>query len=232
MSLVVGKESFFWHKLHSLTGVVPVGYYLVQHLTLNTFSIAGPDKFNSIIAFFHSIPDHLLIPLEAIIWGSFIFHAVYGLFIVGRAQPNYYTTTYKWSQNRMYLLQRWSGVFLFFFIIYHVITTSIAARVQGDQVVQYAAWATKLQSYGYVLTLVYVLGITAASYHFSYGLWNFCIRWGITISEKAQHRVQKFSLWCFVVIMVMGLAALSGFFMHTPYASLNHPTVVEQTSPA
>ena len=41
MSLALNRENYFWHKVHSLTGVIPVGYYMVQHLVLNSFSLAG-----------------------------------------------------------------------------------------------------------------------------------------------------------------------------------------------
>ena len=85
MAVNVSRENFVLHKLHSLTGVVPVGYYLVQHLVLNTFSLAGPGKFNSVIDFFESMPKFLLPLIEAgLIWLPLLFHSVYGLFITDR----------------------------------------------------------------------------------------------------------------------------------------------------
>src|SRR5947199_5259276 len=116
MALALNRESFFWHKVHSLTGIIPVGFYMLQHLTLNSFSLAGPEKFNGVISFFGSIPWYVLVAMEILlIWIPLVFHAVYGLFIVNRGEPNYFGTRYGWSQNRMYTLQRWSGVFLFAF---------------------------------------------------------------------------------------------------------------------
>lgn len=220
MSLATSKENYFWHKLHSLTGVVPVGFYVLQHLTLNSFSIAGPDQYNRISDFFYSLPKHILLFLEfGVVLLPLTFHAVYGMFISNRAKPNYLGSNYGWSQNRMFWLQRVSGIFLFVFIIFHVITTTGKVKLAGDHtVVDYAAMQSSFQSYFGLVLAFYALGVLAASYHLAYGIWNFCIRWGITISEQAQARVQKFSFWMFVVVTFLGLAALAGFLVHDPSA--------------
>jgi len=216
MALALTKENFFWHKVHSLTGVVPVGYYMVQHLVLNSFTLAGPEKFNGVIGFFESLPKHLLLVLEVTaIWLPLLFHAVYGMFIVGRSQTNYFTTKYGWSQNRMYTFQRYSGVFIFFFLMYHVATTTVAKYVTGStEPILYNAWHDKLTAFGGIFFVVYLLGILASSYHFAYGLWNFSIRWGIIISDDAQLKVQRFSLVAFVGLTLIGWAALAGFLIH------------------
>jgi succinate dehydrogenase / fumarate reductase, cytochrome b subunit len=216
MAITLTKENFFWHKVHSLTGIIPVGFYMLQHLTLNTFSLGGPEKFNAVIHFFAGMPKHFLLGLEiAAIWVPLLFHAIYGLFIVGRSQQNYFGSKYGWSQNRMYLFQRISGIFIFFFLIYHVITTTVNAKMNGEEMIEYAAWHQHLASFGYAVLVLYVFGIAASSYHLAYGIWNFCIRWGITISERAQNRVQTFALWMFVLVTLMGWSALAGFLVQS-----------------
>lgn len=215
----LSRESYFWHKVHSLTGIIPVGYYLVQHLTLNTFTLGGPEKYDSVIRFFEGMPKHFLLALKiGGIWIPLIFHAIYGFYIVMRAEPNYSNSAYKFRENRYYMLQRLSGVFAMAFLIFHVSTTSINNMVNGpDKTVFYANWAAKLSANGYILFAFYALGIIACTYHLSYGIWNFCIRWGITISEKAQMKMGKFSLGMFVLLTAMGLLALVGFFW-APFA--------------
>lgn len=215
MSASLTKENFVWHKIHSLTGIIPVGFYMVQHLTLNSFTLAGPDKFNGVVDFFGSLPKHFLLGLEIVaIWIPLLFHAIYGLFIAGRAKPNYFSEKYGWSQNRMYLLQRWSGIFIFFFLCFHVFTTTVAAKVSGESVIHYDAWHRNLSANGYILFLFYLVGILTCSYHLAYGIWNFCIRWGITITDEAQLKVQKVSGVLFVAITLLGWAALGGFLIH------------------
>ena len=228
MALALNRENYLLHKIHSLTGVIPVGYYMAQHLLLNTFSVAGPAKFNAVLAFFEGIPNYVLLALEAFaIWIPLLFHAIYGLFIMGRAQPNFIGTKYGWSQNRMYTLQRYSGIFIFLFLIYHVMTTTVTKYYTHDiSRIQYAAWQEKLTSYGYAIFILYLLGVLASSYHLGYGIWNFCIRWGITISDRAQRQVQKLSFGIFVLLTLLGWAALFGFLMHKPVEAVAAPATV------
>lgn len=223
----VGKESYFWHKVHSLTGIIPVGYYMVQHLTLNTFSLGGPAYFNGVLGFFEGMPKHFLYALKFFgIWLPLIFHGVYGLFITSRANPNVTEPAYKFRENWMYTFQRISGILAFLFLVYHMSTTSVAASVAGTAAgIEYAAWQTKLTApvlgIPYLLLGVYALGVLLCTYHLSYGIWNFCIRWGITISERSQMRMVKFSQGAFVALTALGWAALAGFLLHDPAAAGN-----------
>lgn len=217
MVLNLTRESYFWHKVHSLTGILPIGFYMVQHLTLNSFSLAGPEKFNAVIGFFAGMPRHILLMLEIVfIYTPLLFHGVYGIFISSRAQSNYFTQKYKWNENRMYTFQRWSGIALFFLLIAHVVTTTVKAQVSpiGHESIEFNAWNATLVSGGTYLGLaLYVVGVALASYHLAYGWWNFCIRWGITVSERSQQAMLRFCTGLFVVITLLGWAALAGFLM-------------------
>jgi succinate dehydrogenase / fumarate reductase cytochrome b subunit len=213
MAVAIGRENFFWHKLHSLTGIIPVGFYVFQHLALNSFSLAGPDKYNGVSGFFYSMPEYLLWTIEiVVIYLPLLFHAIYGLFIVGRSQSNYFTTRYKWSQNGMYTFQRWSGIYIFLFLIWHVSWTTVQVKLHGPQSVSFYAMRDQLSMYNYGMLVIYALGVLTAAYHLSYGVWNFCIRWGITVSDRSQIAVQKFSFGMFVVVTLIGWLALAGFF--------------------
>lgn len=230
----VARENYFWHKLHSLTGVIPIGFYMIQHLTLNSFSLAGPDAFNGVIAFFKSLPGHLLLFLQIFVLAiPILFHSIYGLFITARSLPNVSEKAYRWRENWMYTWQRISGIILFILLILHVSSTSIYSKVapEGVALVQYAAWQEKLSANGYLLLIVYMLGVLIASYHLCYGLWNFCIRWGITISGNAQRSMQKFSAGAFVVVTLLGWAALFGFLIHDTGRSASTPAPAASAPP-
>lgn len=215
--MAIGRESFFWHKLHSLTGIIPVGLYMIQHLTLNSFSFAGPEKFDGVIGFFQSIPGHILWVLEIfLILIPLLFHGIYGLFITSRGSMNISDKAYRWRENWMYTWQRITGIGVFLFIIYHIITTTVAAKVSGEHVIEWQAWHDKLTGTGYLWLIVYAVGVLMASYHLCYGLWNFCIRWGITVSDRAQRGMQKFSAGAFVVVTLLGWLALVGFLKQPP----------------
>jgi succinate dehydrogenase / fumarate reductase cytochrome b subunit len=216
MAVSLTRENFVLHRIHSLTGVMPVGYYMAQHLVLNSFSFAGRDKFNGVIEFFEGMPKHFLLATEVLmIWLPLLFHAVYGLFIISRAENNYFTTKYKWSHNRMFFLQRLSGILIFAFLIYHVSSTTVYKYVTGNvESIKFDAWHDKFHNP--LMLAVYALGILASSYHLGYGLWNFCIRWGITVSEAAQTRIQKLSAVVFVGLTLVGWLALAGFLINKP----------------
>lgn len=218
---IVTRENFVLHKLHSLSGIIPVGFYMIQHLTLNSFTLAGVDKYNGVIDFFEALPKHILILLEVcVIWIPLLFHSVYGMFIYGRAKSNFVGTRYGWSENRMYWLQRVSGVVIFFFLCYHTATTTIAKYLSGHaDDLKYAGMHASLSAFFGIPVLIYMVGILAASYHLCYGIWNFCIRWGITVSDAAQVQIQKISFGLFILVTLLGWAALGGFFLHNPTSS-------------
>lgn len=215
------KENFLLHKIHSLTGIVPVGYYVAQHLVLNTFALGGPEKFDGIINFFDSMPWYFLLIMEVCaIWGPLAFHAIYGLAIVGRAENNYSNPKYKFTQNRMFVFQRYTGIFLVLFLCIHVSTTTGRKYFGGDShLVKYDAMQQMFHSLGGAPILLYALGVAAASYHLGLGVWNFCIRWGITVSEEAQIKMQKVGIGIAVALTLVGWAALAGFLLHTPTAA-------------
>jgi succinate dehydrogenase / fumarate reductase cytochrome b subunit len=218
MAIAITRENFLLHKLHSLTGIIPVGYYMAQHLLLNSFSIGGPEKFDGVINFFDSIPRFLLILMEVcLIWIPLLFHGIYGLYIYGRAKPNFVGTKYVWSQNRMFTFQRWTGVYLFFALIVHVITTTGAKYYNNDsELIKFATWHDRLTHAPYLWLIFYLLLVLTASYHLGYGIWNFCIRWGITVSDKSQLAMQKVSLLVFLGLTVLGWGALGGFIFNGP----------------
>lgn len=220
--MALNRENFLLHKLHSLTGIVPVGFYMVQHLTLNSFALAGPDKFNAVIAFFEGVPKHILLALElGVILIPILFHGIYGLFITQRAEVNVYQKKYRYAENWMYFLQRATGVALFFLIILHVSTTTVAAKYLGRGIehIQYAGMQRMLTDNGYLGLILYAVGVLLASYHLCYGLWNFCIRWGITVSEASQVSMRRISFAAFLVVTALGWAALAGFLIHKPGAA-------------
>lgn len=207
-------DNYVLHKIHSLTGIVPVGYYVVQHLTLNSFSLAGPKYFDAVVDFFNVYMPGFLLPILSfgVVLLPILFHSLYGFVITYHGRVN--VPSYRYRENWMYLLQRVSGVVIFAFLLYHVSTTSFAHKFFGADLdsVRYYGMQAKFQNP--LIFAVYAIGITAASFHLSNGIWNFCIRWGITISERAQRRLSKFCWLFFFGLTGLGIAALIGLLIH------------------
>jgi succinate dehydrogenase cytochrome b subunit len=200
--------SFFLRRLHSLSGIIPVGAFLFEHILIsNATAISGPAAYARQVNFLASLP---LVPLLELfgIWLPIAFHALYGFYIWFRGDGN--SITYPWSGNWMYTLQRWTGGIAFAYIVWHTWTM----RFTGvDLHENPAASFGKVQAevFHTPLFLFYVLGLVAASWHFAYGIWLFSAKWGIVSGEKAQKRFLISCLVLFFVLTGAGLASLTSF---------------------
>ena len=212
-SKAIFKDSFLMHKLHSLSGVIPIGAFMVFHLVANSYSLRGEVEFNTVVKVIGYLPFVLVIEIAGIFL-PIIFHAVYGIFIIREAQgPGGNLAHYGYGRNWLYYLQRWSGVAALVYIAYHVWSTTghrwsyefsgaDDAAKKAHAVISYMAMAYRFADIGYLL--FYIVGILSAVFHFANGMFNFGIRWGITIGKEAQ----KISMLLWAAIGV-GLAFLA-----------------------
>lgn len=204
-------DNYFLHKLHSLTGIFPVGYYLVQHLTLNSMAAVDPKYFNAVVYFFNVIlPKPVLWAMELFfVILPILFHSLYGFVITYHGKANIFR--YRYRENLGYTLQRVTGVIIFVFLLFHVYSTTISHKLFGADI-SYSGMQAHFQNP--LVLAFYVIGVAASSYHLFNGVWNFAIRWGITVGERAQRSLHKFCMVGFVLLTLLGWVALAGFFMH------------------
>mgnify|MGYP006271509629 FL=1 len=196
-----GKYHFLLRRLHSLSGVVPVGVFVIFHLFTNMqmlFTSPGDPHggaFQHEVEFIHSLPALLVI--EIVLWVSIGFHAALGIaYTVVGAKPN--ANKYGYFDNWRYSLQRISGILALVFIFFHIATlrwrwdvfgwfTPFYVEGTDGQPLAAATTAMALQHAWWVVAL-YVVGVLSVIYHWSNGLWTAAITWGLTISQKAQNR--------------------------------------------
>src|SRR5712664_2478246 len=112
------SRTFVLRKLHQLSGIVPLGLFLLEHFYTNSKALAGPVDFNKAVVELQGIPYLLMLEIFGI-WIPLIYHAVYGLVITVEARPN--NLLYPYARNWFYTIQRVTGVVLFFFITFHVL---------------------------------------------------------------------------------------------------------------
>ncbi len=207
--LRAGEGTSFWlRRLHSLTGIIPVGAFLFEHILIsNASAIGGPSAYARQVRFLASLP--LVTALELFgIWLPILFHGLYGFYIWFRGDGN--VSEYPWTGNWMYTLQRWTGGIAFAYIVWHTYTL----RFTGIDLHEYAG-----ASFGRVqaevfqpgLFIFYVIGLVAASWHFAYGIWLFAAKWGLTTGEKARQRFLVVCIAFFFVLSGVGLASLTKF---------------------
>jgi len=73
-------HSFLLRRLHSLTGIVPVGLFLIEHFISNAFAVNGPAAYTKQVEFLTSFPFVVALELFGI-WLPILFHSLYGFYI-------------------------------------------------------------------------------------------------------------------------------------------------------
>jgi succinate dehydrogenase / fumarate reductase cytochrome b subunit len=207
------SRTFILRKLHQLTGIMPLGFFLLEHFYTNSKALNGAAEFNTAVQDLQSIPYILLVEIGGI-FIPLIYHAVYGLVITVEARPN--NLNYPYPRNWFYTIQRVTGFILFFFITFHVLnfrfglipglnTLSVATHPQES--FQIVAREFRMVP----IFIVYVIGITSTVWHLANGVWLFLVDWGITIGERAQKIAGYACLGFGVVLLAVGINAAVAF---------------------
>jgi succinate dehydrogenase / fumarate reductase cytochrome b subunit len=197
---MMNSDNLFWRRLHSFTGAVPLGAYLLFHLYENSYSLMGQAAYDTHVRPLRNLP-YLVFIESAVIFIPLAYHALYGFYIVytGRQNP----VQFPYARNWLYTMQRVTGVIIFPFVLFHLYDQ----RFRPD-----VAFANVSGSIAHPVVLwVYIIGITAAAWHLLNGLWNVFIKWGFTIGAKSQ---SAFLAACSILgigLVVVGLRALVGF---------------------
>ncbi len=204
-------------RLHSLSGVVPIGIFLLEHFYTNSIALNGAGAFNRAAAAIRHLP--FVTAMEVLLIGlPILFHMVLGVLIATTAQAN--VQRFSYARNWMYVAQRVSGVFLAFFIIFHVWATRLSPEALKGSRDLFAIMHKHLQ-HPAVLAL-YVVGTLAACFHLGNGLFGFAIRWGLATSRAAQRRAARVGFAVFAILAIVALDALLAFTDH-PLRLLGHP---------
>lgn len=202
---MAGNREFFYRRLHSLLGVIPIGIFLIQHLTVNHFATKGPDSFQKAADFMGNLPFRYV--LEAVvIFLPLLFHAIYGVYIAFTAKNN--VSKFGFFRNWMFLLQRVTGVLSLIFIAWHVWQTRLANAIYGTPV-NYQMMHDILSSP--IMFAFYLIGVLSVIFHFSNGLWSFCVSWGITQSPRSQVITTYVTILVFLALSIVGIQTLVAF---------------------
>lgn len=201
---MASNREFGYRRLHSLLGVVPIGLFLMVHLTVNHYATGGAESFNKAANFMESLP--FLRVLEwVMIFLPILYHAIYGLYIAFTSTSN--VGRLGFFRNWMYVIQRITGVITLIFIAWHVWETRIAMAFGTP--LNFQMMQDILSSpfmFGF-----YVVGIISAIFHFSNGLWSFMVSWGITVTPRSQKVSTYVTMAIFVILSIIGIQTLLAF---------------------
>ncbi|MCZ0754808.1 succinate dehydrogenase cytochrome b558 subunit [Anoxybacillus sp. J5B_2022] len=201
---MAGNREFFYRRLHSLLGVIPVGIFLTQHLVVNYFATRGPEAFNRAASFMVNLPFRYFLEIF-IIFLPLLFHAIYGLYIAFTAQNN--VSRYGYFRNWMFMLQRLTGVITLIFVTWHVWETRVRAALGVE--VNYDMMANIVDN-PFMLGF-YIVGIVSTVFHFANGLWSFCVSWGLTVTPRSQQIFTYVTMAIFVALSIVGIRAILAF---------------------
>ncbi|MCI0492842.1 MAG: succinate dehydrogenase cytochrome b558 subunit [Planctomycetes bacterium] len=214
------RNDFVIRRLHSLSGLIPVGAFMTVHLITNATVLNGPGEFQSNAYQIHSL-GHMLPLIEwDFIFLPILFHAIVGVVIMTGAVPN--TTRYPYGANWRYTLQRWTGMIAFLFIFWHVFHMHgwfrnaawleyVAEPYGGARFRAYNAASTAGEALqNTVVAVLYATGVLACVFHLANGIWTAGITWGVWTSQRAQNRALAVCGTLGVLLALAGLGALGG----------------------
>ncbi|MGI5861995.1 MAG: hypothetical protein ACOX6T_08030 [Myxococcales bacterium] len=207
------ERSFLWRRLHSLTGIVPVGFFLLFHIFENMSALQGAAAYDATIAklagllpppFFYFVEVGLiLLPLA--------FHGLYGTYLALEGSPN--LVSYGYRRNYLYVLQRVTGVLVLAFVVYHVVTLRVqltlhglGAGVPGHE--GYVSFADMVRAMASPAVLgFYLVGVLSSAFHFGNGLGGFLWTWGVTLGERSR-RAAEWLGWALTIAMAVPMVAI------------------------
>ena len=216
----LARHEFLIRRLHSLSGLIPVGAYMCIHLLTNASTLDSPATFQRAVYQIHSLGSLLPVIEWGFIFLPILFHAVIGVVIIRGGLPNY--GSYKYTGNLRYTLQRATGMIAFVFILYHVFhmhgwfhfeawREHVALPLGGAQFAPYSAASTLGAAMrGVAMPLIYGIGVLSCVFHLANGIWTMGITWGVWVSPAAQKRADYVCITFGVALAFVGLGALGG----------------------
>ena len=228
------RHHFLLRRLHSLTGIAPIGVFLCVHLLTNASIVwgllnkskaehghAGVATFQHEVDFIHSLPFLIIIEVFGL-WLPIAFHSILGIYYARSGRAN--TSRYAYQANWRYTLQRISGYVGVLFVFYHVATlrwgwtflvpggTKWSAEAAASTMAMVLQGGdTGLTAAGVVVSLAYMIGVSLLVFHLANGLWTAAITWGLTISVAAQKRWGQVCAALGVGLMLLAWSAVIGF---------------------
>jgi succinate dehydrogenase / fumarate reductase cytochrome b subunit len=183
-------RSFVLRRLHSLSGIVPIGGYMIFHLFENMKATISPPAFNEMVKGIWALaPRPVFYAIEiGLLAIPILFHSFYGFYIWFTGKSN--ASQYGYKRNVLYTLQRWSGLVAFLYIAYHVYTLRVAPGLLRPEESNLTTWLEVHEAIipGFA-TAIYLVGNVAAAFHLGNGIWGFCYSWGIAVGRAAQRTV-------------------------------------------
>lgn len=193
------KVAFGLRAMHSLSGVVPVGAFMLLQVWAHAKVLEGPEAHRIAVAAVH--PTGWV--ARILIGVPLVYHVVYGLVLTRRSRLN--VSRYPLSRNWTYTLQRVTGIIA---LLYIGLALALAWGIPADMLAQHMIGTLSQTHHGLpLLALAYLVGLCAAVFHLVVGLWMIGVRYGLASTRSSQTQSG-------MALAVIGMA-LIGWSGHT-----------------
>jgi succinate dehydrogenase / fumarate reductase, cytochrome b subunit len=196
------ETGYLLRKLHSLSGVIPVGAFLAEHFWSNSSALVSAEKYNQTSLELQTIPFRVFVEW-AFIFLPILYHGGFGVYIWLRGESN--LSRYPWVKNWLYTVQRYSGLIAFAYIGWHVYTQRWLTHGMST----YSEVAQQMRSsWAFAFMIV---GIVASSFHLGVGIWNFLCKWGLAATARAQRAAGQLGAVVGLVFSSVGVLIVFSF---------------------
>lgn len=192
-SLSREQRQVWLSRLHSVSGILPLGAFLILHLWINARAIKGEIRYDEVVRRLQAIPGLLVFEVW-FIGLPLLFHAGYGIWTMRARAPVRRRSPYAapWAVP----LQRATGLVTLAFVSYHLASVRIPVLLgsiaPSDLYSVLTDTLGATTSFGVpVSAVLYLIGLAAVSYHLAAGLMGFCFTWGLAVTER-RSRIARF----------------------------------------
>lgn len=214
----VRNNYFLLRRLHSLSGIIPFGGFLLLHMFLNSRAAQSPEAYQWVPDTLDQIPFLFAIEIFGLLL-PMAFHAGLGVIIALNADYGGPAKMRSNAEHWGFIFQRVSGVLLLVLLVVHLMQTWWPhVMVKLPNMLDPAQPHGEFDIYGLMNGLfshsgwivVYGLFVVLAAFHFGNGLYNFAFKWGFSTSRASQKGAIALGLGVAFLCIYMGFSAIWG----------------------
>ncbi len=174
------KSNFYLRRLHSFTGIVPIGIFLTMHILENVSELLGDgNKILMALAQVVESPVYNMIKILCLVF-PLAFHMIYGIYICTKTKSD--VKNYKTVDSFKFYAQRVTGFISILFGLSHM-RPPIMESMDNPL----------------VFTL-YLIGTFSIIFHFTNGIFSASMTWGFCIGEKEQKKLKIATNILFIIL--------------------------------
>lgn len=192
-------------RLQILTGVVPVGLFLVFHFLVNGQATAGRAAYTSAVTAIARVPA--LPVVESVLIGlPLLAHLALGV-VLGMSRQGAFEPPFPGARARA--VQRASGFYLGMYVVIHVWSLRLAPERVSGQVALFDLVASQLRNPA--VLVLQSLAVVAAAVHFAVGLSSLANPRLFPVSVVVARRLRTGAAIFAALLALRGVSALLAF---------------------